>query len=135
MLDWGYNEDEIDVELEENMNYIRDVIEACAHARDVARFKLRWPVQNITVVTEDEKVADAINSLEAVLKEQANTKQVTIESELENAIIIAKPNMAILGPKLRGDLGRVKAYFDSDDVDGADIQACLLYTSPSPRDS
>lgn len=125
MLDWGYNEDEIDVELEENMNYIRDVIEACAHARDVARFKLRWPVQNITVVTEDEKVADAINSLEAVLKEQANTKQVTIESELENAIIIAKPNMAILGPKLRGDLGRVKAYFDSDDVDGADIQAAV----------
>ena len=33
--------------------------------------------------------------------------------------------MAILGPKLRGDLGRVKAYFDSDDVDGADIQAAV----------
>ena len=121
MLDWKYTDEEIDVELEENMTHIRDILEASAHARDVARFKLRWPVQNITVVTEDEKVKQAIHSLEEVLLEQANSKQVIIETELENAIIIAKPNMSILGPKLRGDLGRVKKYFEQDDVDASKI--------------
>lgn len=121
MLDWEYNEDEIDTDLEENMSYIRDILEASAHARDVARFKLRWPVQNITVVTEKEEVKTAIESLEDVLLEQANSKKVTIETELENAIIIAKPNMSILGPKLRGDLGRVKKYFERDDVDAGII--------------
>ena len=123
MLDWTYNEDEIDTELENNMNYIRDILEASAHARDVARFKLRWPVQNITVVTEEDDVKTAITSLEDVLLEQANTKNITVEHELENAIVIAKPNMSILGPKLRGDLGRVKAYFERDDVDAAAIQS------------
>lgn len=121
MLDWEYNEDEIDTDLEENMSYIRDILEASAHARDVARFKLRWPVQNITVVTEKDEVKTAIESLEDVLLEQANSKKVTIETELENAIIIAKPNMSILGPKLRGDLGRVKKYFERDDVDAGII--------------
>ncbi len=121
MLDWQYDESEIDTQLEENMTHIRDILEASAHARDVARFKLRWPVQNITVVTEDETVKTAIESLETVLLEQANSKKVTIETELENAIIIAKPNMSILGPKLRGDLGRVKKYFDQEDTDASVI--------------
>ena len=121
MLDWTYNETEIDTQLEENMNHIRDMLEAAAHARDVARFKLRWPVQNITVVTENDEVTNAIESLEEVLLEQANTKNVTIERQLDNAIVIAKPNMAILGPKLRGDLGRVKKYFEQEDVDASKI--------------
>ncbi|WP_461436376.1 isoleucine--tRNA ligase [Methanosphaera sp.] len=121
MLDWEYDETEIDTDLEENMTHIRDILEASAHARDVARFKLRWPVQNITVVTESDEVKSAIESLEPVLLEQANSKKVTIETELENAIIIAKPNMSILGPKLRGDLGRVKKYFEQDDVDAGII--------------
>ncbi len=121
MLDWKYDETEIDTDLEENMTHIRDILEASAHARDVARFKLRWPVQNITVVTEDDAVKTAITSLENVLLEQANSKKVTIETELENAIVIAKPNMSILGPKLRGDLGRVKKYFEQDDVDAGII--------------
>ena len=121
MLDWEYDETEIDVQLEENMNQIRDILEASAHARDVARFKLRWPVQNITVVTANDSVKKAIESLEEVLLEQANSKKITIESELENAIVIAKPNMSILGPKLRGDLGRVKKYFEQDDVDASII--------------
>ena len=121
MLDWKYYENEIDTTLEENMTHIHDIIEASAHARDVARFKLRWPVQNITVVTEKDEVTQAINSLENVLLEQANSKKITIETELENAIIIAKPNMAILGPKLRGDLGRVKKYFEAEDTDASKI--------------
>ena len=121
MLDWKYDETEIDTQLEENMTHIRDILEASAHARDVARFKLRWPVQNITVVTENDEVKTAIESLETVLLEQANSKKVTIETELENAIIIAKPNMSILGPKLRGDLGRVKKYFEQEDTDAGSI--------------
>ena len=121
MLDWEYNAEEIDAQLEENMTHIRAILEASAHARDVARYKLRWPVQNITVVTEEDKVKTAIESLEDVLLEQANSKKVTIKTELEDAIVIAKPNMSILGPKLRGDLGRVKKYFEQDDVDASII--------------
>ncbi len=124
MLNWDYTEDEIDEKLEENMGYIREVIDASAHARDVARFKLRWPVQDITIVTENEKVKTAIESLEDVLLEQANTKKVTIQTDIPNAIITAKPNMGILGPKLRSDLGRVKKHFENDAI-GETVQKIL----------
>ena len=77
MLDWTYSSEKIDTKLEENMKYIRDILEASAHARDVARFKLRWPVQNITVVTEDDGVKEAISSLKSVLLEQAYNNRIT----------------------------------------------------------
>lgn len=35
------------------MVILRDIIEACAHARDIARYKLRWPVREIIIVSDD----------------------------------------------------------------------------------
>ena len=117
MLDWTYDKDDIDEELEENMDYVRQIIDASAHARDVARHKLRWPVTSITVVSEDENIIRACESLEDIILEQANTKKVITSNVLENAISIVKPNMNILGPKLRGDLGIVKKHFENIEGD------------------
>ena len=47
MLDWGYEEEKINPELESNMEVVREIIEACARARDAARYKLRWPVKKL----------------------------------------------------------------------------------------
>ena len=55
MENWEFNEDLIDKDLEENMDIVRNIIEACARGRDVARYKLRWPVKEIIVVSEDEE--------------------------------------------------------------------------------
>ena len=41
------------------MDVLREIIEACARARDVARYKLRWPVREIVIVSEDSKVIKA----------------------------------------------------------------------------
>ena len=107
MLDWEFNEEQIDKELESNMDIVREIIEACARARDAARYKLRWPVREIIIVSEDKNVLNAAQSLKNVIMEQANTKDVVSSDKFENITINALPNMKTLGPKLRQDVPRV----------------------------
>jgi isoleucyl-tRNA synthetase len=123
MENWEFNEDLIDTELEENMEIVRNIIEACARGRDVARYKLRWPVSEIVVVSEDKKVLSAVESLKAVIMEQANAKEIISTDEFENLKIIAKPNLKTLGPRLRGDAPKVMNCLT--EVDGAEIKAAL----------
>ncbi|MEN6573574.1 DUF5915 domain-containing protein, partial [Methanobacterium aggregans] len=103
-----FNEELIDLELEGNMDVVREIIEACAHARDVARYKLRWPVREVIIVSEDKKVVNAAQSLREVIMEQANTKNIVFLSEFENMTVHAQPNMKTLGPRLRGDVPKVR---------------------------
>ena len=70
MLDWGYDESKIDSDLEQKMDVVREVIEASARARDIARYKLRWPVSDITIVSQDEDVLKAIEELQDIIKDQ-----------------------------------------------------------------
>lgn len=123
MNDWGYDEDAIDTELEAKMDVVRDVIDASIRARDIAQFKLRWPVSDITVVSQDEDVLKAIEELTDIIKDQSNTKDVICASEFEKLSFNAKPNLKTLGPRLKGDMGKVmKALKEGD---GNQIKADL----------
>jgi isoleucyl-tRNA synthetase len=117
MLDWGFNEDLIDEELESNMSIVREIIEACARARDTARYKLRWPVREIIIVSEDENILNATQSLKSVIMEQANTKMVSSSDKFENLTVKAFPNMKTLGPKLRQDVPKVASKLAEADGD------------------
>jgi isoleucyl-tRNA synthetase len=123
MLDWPLDTEPIDADLEKNMEIVREIIEACAHARDVARYKLRWPVREIVIVTENKEVVDATEALLKVLTEQANTKAVRTSEEFQNLTVLAQPNMKTLGPKLRGDVPLVAAKLA--EADGAEIVAAF----------
>ena len=115
MLDWSFNEELIDEELETNMDIVREIIEACARARDAAHYKLRWPVREIIIVSEEDKVMNAAQSLKNVLMEQANTKDVISSDKFENLTINAFPNMKTLGPKLRQDVPKVASKLSRAD--------------------
>ncbi|WP_409200203.1 isoleucine--tRNA ligase [Methanobrevibacter sp. DSM 116169] len=116
MNDWEFNEKDINPDLEEKMNNIRNIIDSAARARDSAKYKLRWPVSDITIVSQDEMILDAVNDLKEIIKDQSNTKEVLTSSEFENLSFIAKPNLKTLGPRLKGDMGFVKNYLA--DADG-----------------
>ncbi len=115
MQDWAYDSELIDLELESNMEVVREIIEACARARDAARYKLRWPVKEIVIVSEDKKVLNAAQSLRSVIMEQANTKDVVSSSKFENLSVNATPNMKTLGPKLRQDVPKVASKLAEED--------------------
>ena len=105
------------------MDNVREIIEAAARARDVARYKLRWPVSDITVVSQDENALQAIEKLKDIIKDQSNTKEVFCASEFDKLSFIAKPNLKILGPKLKGDMGKVVKGLK--EADGNQIKADL----------
>ncbi len=115
MLDWNYSEELIDEKLESQMDVVRDIIEAGARGRDVARYKLRWPVSEIIVVSEDQNVLKAAKSLQKVIMEQANTKKVLTDQEFPELKINVLPNMKTLGPKLRQDVPRVAGELRKQD--------------------
>jgi isoleucyl-tRNA synthetase len=117
MLDWSFNKDLIDEELESNMGIVREIIESCARARDAAHYKLRWPVREIIIVSEEEQVMNAVKSLKNVIMEQANTKSVSTSDKFENLTINAAPNMKTLGPKLRQDIPKVATKLSEADGD------------------
>ncbi|HNR26340.1 MAG TPA: class I tRNA ligase family protein, partial [Methanobacteriaceae archaeon] len=119
LLDWEVDETLRDQKLEADMNVARDIIEACARARDSARYKLRWPVQEIVIVSEDQGILEASQNLEDVLLEQANTKKITPSQEFQDLKIRVLPNMKTLGPRLREDVPRVAAKLS--EVDGHEL--------------
>lgn len=123
MQDWKFDESLIREDLEENMNVVREIIEACARARDVARYKLRWPVKEVIIVSEDTKILKAARNLNHIILEQANTKELISSNNFPDMKINAKPNMKTLGPKLRGDVPKVANKLS--DVDGAEIVKIL----------
>jgi isoleucyl-tRNA synthetase len=123
MLDWEYDGEQIDEALEEKMDVVRQVIDASIRARDMAQYKLRWPVSDITVVSEDEDVLKAIDELNDIIKDQSNTKEVISASVFEKLSYNAKPNLKILGPKLKGDMGKVVKGLKT--ADGNEIKAEL----------
>lgn len=127
MDDWLVNEDLIDLELESKMDNVRQIIEAAARARDVARYKLRWPVSDITVVAQDEDVLEGVKFLEDVIKDQSNTKEVITAKEFPDLTFIPKPNLKTLGPRLKGDMGIVQKFFAQAKAEGIgnDIKAEL----------
>jgi isoleucyl-tRNA synthetase len=123
MQDWQWEKTDIKERLEEDMDVIREIIEACARARDIARYKLRWPVKEVVIVSEDLKVLKAARNLNHIILEQANTKELISSNNFENVQITAKPNLKTLGPKLRGDIPLVASKLA--EVDGAKIVKTL----------
>ena len=115
MTDWEFDEELIDLELESKMDVVREVIEAAARARDIGRYKLRWPVSDITIVSQDDEVLKAVNDLKEVIMDQSNTKEVITSKEFENLKFNAKPNLKSLGPRLKGDMGIVKEALENSD--------------------
>jgi isoleucyl-tRNA synthetase len=123
MEDWKFDENLIREDLEESMDVVREIIEACARARDIARYKLRWPVKEVIIVSEDFKILKAARKLNHIIMEQANTKELVSSNYFEDLKIIAKPNLKTLGPKLRSDVPKVASKLA--EVDGADVVKAL----------
>ncbi|MBR9707493.1 MAG: hypothetical protein GOV15_03595, partial [Candidatus Diapherotrites archaeon] len=64
----------IDKDLEEQMGLTREIVEACLSARSEAKIKLRWPIDELVVVTEDLNSERAVSDLSHVIISQAKCK-------------------------------------------------------------
>ena len=96
-----------DADLERRMAVLRDVEEAAANARQQGGRKLRWPVQRVVVASDDDTVADGVESLSELLAERVNARSVEVVAEFDELIERAVPEMSVIGPEFGADAQRV----------------------------
>ncbi len=119
----------IDADLEKKMGIIREIVEASSNARQKLKRKLRWPVKRIVISPKNEIVNEAVASLESVLKEQTNAKEIVLLKEgetWEELGVEVLPNHAALGPAFKKDAGKVIAELKK--ADGRKIKKAILET-------
>ncbi len=71
----------INKELEEEMEVLREIIEAVSSARQKAKVKLRWPVKKVVVVSESKQVEKTLNRFKQVFLKMSNAKDVEFRKE------------------------------------------------------
>lgn len=117
MLPWySGSEDLIDGELETEMDVIRSFDEAVATARQDGKRKLRWPVAETIVITSDEKVASAIENMNELCRQRANSLKVSVVTgSWDRMEFEAEAVMRAIGPEFGKEGPKVKAAIEGAD--------------------
>ena len=127
MCDWVTPDEKfIDLELEKRMDTVREIVEASSNARQKLKRKLRWPVKRIVVVPVKDEVASAVKSLESVLKEQTNAREIILLKSgetWEELGVEVLPVHAALGPAFKKEAGKVLAELKT--VDGRALKKAI----------
>ena len=117
MLAWEAGDNGlIDTTLEHAMDVIREFDEATANARQAGKRKLRWPIEEAVVVTNNETVKNSISRLITVCKDRANARKVTVVMGRWDRIgWHAEPIMKALGKGFGKDSFKVKGLIEAAD--------------------
>ena len=117
MLDWFVPEPAlINAELEHATELVRSFDDAVQNARQAGKRKLRWPVNEVVVVTDTEPVKDAVARLNAICMDRANARQVkVVMGRWDRVGWHAEPVMKALGPAFGRDAPRAKAAIEKAD--------------------
>ncbi|OFV68207.1 MAG: isoleucyl-tRNA ligase [Candidatus Syntrophoarchaeum caldarius] len=111
LCDWpGVDESAIDPVLEKSMEIAREIVEAASNARQKLKRKLRWPVEEVVVVSSSEEVKEAVRILSDVIAKQTNTRKITLldEGEMWDRLSLeVVPDPSKIGPVFKKDAGKV----------------------------
>jgi isoleucyl-tRNA synthetase len=81
--DWPkIDKKKFDKELEEEIEICRKIIDACLSARQGTNIKLRWPVREFLIQSEDKKVVSAVKDLKDIITFISNSKSIHIIKEI-----------------------------------------------------
>ncbi|MEM7821352.1 MAG: isoleucine--tRNA ligase [Candidatus Aenigmatarchaeota archaeon] len=68
----------INKKIEEQMDLIREIFEACSEARQKAKIKLRWPIKEMIITSKEKRVLGAAKKFKEVLLNICNAKTISI---------------------------------------------------------
>jgi isoleucyl-tRNA synthetase len=119
MTDWWAGDDDlVDESLERAMDVVRSFDEASANARQAGKRKLRWPVREVVVVTDNEEVDAAICCLSSICEERANAELVrVVRGRFDRSGWRAEPVMKALGPAFGKSAPLVRDLIRAADAD------------------
>ena len=90
-----YNEEYIDLKLENKMDLVRDLITLGRNARENSKIKVRQPISEVILDGKNEKL---IGDLTNLIEEELNVKKVTFTPDLVKYMTLEiKPNFKVCG--------------------------------------
>ena len=114
LMEWpSIDEEYIDLELEDEMELIKQIYEASAAARMKAGIKLRQPVKSIIIYSDDERIAGTIKKYADLVKRIANAKNVEVRPVSELGKLVRykiEPIYKEIGPRFRKQARQVIKY-------------------------
>ncbi len=108
----------IDMQLENDMDFIRDVISMGHAARNRSGIKTRQPLGEITLGGLSDTEKETINRLSSYVHDELNVKEIVFTDKLDTyAQVSLKPNFKVLGPKYgKGVQAIAKALATTDSM-------------------
>lgn len=92
------NEDLIDLELEDQMDLVRDLVGLGRASRESAKIKVRQPINEVLI---DGKYEEKVKDLIPLIQEELNVKNVVFDNDLTQFMNFSlKPNFKVAGPVL-----------------------------------
>jgi isoleucyl-tRNA synthetase len=117
MLDWPTaREEHFDTKLEASMAIVQELIEIASKERQKGGRKLRWPLRLIAVKPTTPEAAAAVESLQAIVLDQANAKEFVVlkpNEEFPGTVLKAKADLAAIGRAYKALLPKVAKVLEA----------------------
>lgn len=111
-----------DLELEASMDYAQRICSLVHSIRKHSKVKVRTPLQKVLLPVLDEKFAQRVKSVEAIIKAEVNVKEIQYIDDASGLLVKkVKPNFAKLGKQYGPKMKEVSAVINSFTKE--DIQA------------
>ena len=97
-----------DANLEEQMSHTIIAVSLGRYLRTKREIKVRQPLQQVVIITADDKVKALLQETADIIKEELNVKEVAFRHDEEELVVRhAKANFKELGPKIGRDMKEV----------------------------
>ncbi len=118
-----------DEELEKSMDYAQRICSLVHSIRKNSKIKVRTPLQKILLPVLDEKFAQRVRSVEAIIKAEVNVKEIQYIDDTSGLLVKkVKPNFAKLGkqygPKMK-EVSAVINTFTKEDIQAIEKNGSL----------
>lgn len=102
-----------DVELEKSMEYAQRICSLVHSIRKNSKIKVRTPLQKVLLPVLDEKFAQRVKTVEAIIKAEVNVKEIQYIDDTSGLLVKkVKPNFAKLGKQYGPKMKEVSAVIN-----------------------
>ena len=114
------NEELISEEMEIKGETTIELIDEVRRFKSASKIPLNAELNEVNVYTSDDELVDVFNMFDEDIKGTLKINDLTISSgkpEVHEKIIEVEPDMSQIGPKFKGDAGKIIGYLKSTDID------------------
>jgi len=117
------NESLINKELEDSVQLAKKIIKSVRNLRVKLKLPNKQPLNSITIISDNELIAEQLKIIENLIKNEINVKNIFIEKSVDDWINYElKPNFQILGPKFGKEINKIRKFLSElEDVQKRDL--------------